>query len=49
MNDNADFGVMVCDREKLRLVLDSAPQKSINLAKIFKNVFTKCKNAGLYY
>jgi hypothetical protein len=29
-----DFGEMVHDREKLSSVLDSAPQRSINLAKI---------------
>jgi hypothetical protein len=40
---------MVCDREKLSSVLDSATQKSITLAKIFKNVFNNCKNAGLCY
>jgi hypothetical protein len=34
---------MVCGREKLNSVLDSAPQKSISLAKVFNN----CKNAGL--
>jgi hypothetical protein len=28
--DNADFGEMVGDREKLSSVLDSAPKKSIN-------------------
>jgi hypothetical protein len=44
--DNADFGEMVRDREKLSPVLDSAPQKSINLAKIFKT-FSTTKNAGL--
>jgi hypothetical protein len=47
--DNADFGEMVCDKEKLSSVLDSARQKSINLVKIFKNVFDNCKNADLYY
>jgi hypothetical protein len=46
--DNANFGEVVCDREKLSSVLDSAPQKSINLAKIFKKVFN-CKNVGLCY
>jgi hypothetical protein len=40
---------MVCDREILSSVLDSAPQKSINLAKIFKKVFNNSKNAGLCY
>jgi hypothetical protein len=39
MIDNADFREMVCDREKLSSVLDSAPQKSTNLAKIFKKSF----------
>jgi hypothetical protein len=34
-------------REKLTSVLDSAPQKSINVAKIFKKVLNNCKNAGL--
>jgi hypothetical protein len=29
--------------------LDSAPQKSTNLAKIFKKVFNSCKNAGMCY
>jgi hypothetical protein len=38
---------MVRDREKLSSVLDSAPQKSINLTKIFKNVFSNFKNAAL--
>jgi hypothetical protein len=38
---------MVRDREKLSSVLDSGPQKSVNLAKIFKNIFNNCKNAGL--
>jgi hypothetical protein len=38
---------MLRDRENLSSVLDSAPQKSISLAKIFKNVFNNCKNAGL--
>jgi hypothetical protein len=42
------FGEMVCDREKLSPVLDSAPQKSITLVKIFKKVFNNCKNAGLH-
>jgi hypothetical protein len=40
---------MVRDREKLSSVLNSAAQKYINLAKIFKNVFNNCKNAGLCY
>jgi hypothetical protein len=40
---------MVRDREKLSSVLDSAPQKSISLAKSFKKVFNNCKNAGLCY
>jgi hypothetical protein len=40
---------MVHCRERLSSVLDSAPQKSINLAKIFKNVFNNCKNAGLCF
>jgi hypothetical protein len=40
---------MVGDREKLSSVLDSTPQKSVNLARIFKNVFNNCKNAGLCY
>jgi hypothetical protein len=34
---------MVCDRENLSSVLDSAPQKSINLAKIFKKFSTTVK------
>jgi hypothetical protein len=38
---------MVCGGEQLSSVFDSAPQKSINLAKIFKNVCNNCKNAGL--
>jgi hypothetical protein len=38
---------MVRDIEKCTSNLDSAPQKFINLAKIFKNVFNNCKNAGL--
>jgi hypothetical protein len=29
---------MVCDREKCSSILDLAPQKSIDLAKIFKKV-----------
>jgi hypothetical protein len=37
---------MVRDREKLSSVLDSAPQKSMNLAKISKKAFNNCKNAG---
>jgi hypothetical protein len=45
--DSADFGEMIYDREKLNSVLDSAPQESVNLAKIFKKVFNNCKNAGL--
>jgi hypothetical protein len=45
--DNADFGEMVRYGEKLSSVLDSAPQKSLNLAKIFKKCFNNCKNAGL--
>jgi hypothetical protein len=40
---------MVCERKKLSSVLDSAPQNSINLAKVFKKVFNNCKNAGLCY
>jgi hypothetical protein len=36
MIDNADFGKMVCDREKLSSVFDSATQKSINLYKILE-------------
>jgi hypothetical protein len=40
---------MVRDREKTSSVLDSAPQKSMNLAKIFKKLFNNCKNAGLCY
>jgi hypothetical protein len=47
--DNADSGEMVRDREKLSSVLDSAPQTSINLANVFKNVFNNSKNAGLCY
>jgi hypothetical protein len=43
------LGEMVRDREKLSSVLDSAPQKSIILAKIFKKDFNNCKNAGLCY
>jgi hypothetical protein len=38
---------MVRDREKLSCVLDSAPQKSVNVAKSFRNVFNNSKNAGL--
>jgi hypothetical protein len=38
---------MVRDEEKLSSVLDSAPQKPINLAKSFEKVFNNCKNAGL--
>jgi hypothetical protein len=34
---------MVCDTEKLSLVLDSAPQKSINLAKCLKKLSTNWK------
>jgi hypothetical protein len=45
--DNADFGERVDDREKLSSVWDSAPQKSTNLAKIFKKVFNNYKNTGL--
>jgi hypothetical protein len=41
------LGEMIRVRETLSSILDSAPQKSINLAKIFKNVFNGCKNAGL--
>jgi hypothetical protein len=37
---------MVCDREKMSSVLDSASHKSKNLARIFKKVFNICKNAG---
>jgi hypothetical protein len=40
---------MVRDRERLSSVLDSEPQNSITLAKIFKNVFINCNNAGLCY
>jgi hypothetical protein len=47
--DNADFGEMVHDIEKLSSVLDSAPQKPTHLAKIFKNIFNNCKSAGLCY
>jgi hypothetical protein len=47
--DNADFGEMVRYREKLGSALDSALQKSMNLAKSFKKKFNKCKNAGLCY
>jgi hypothetical protein len=43
------LGKMVRVRENLSSGLDSAPQKSINLAKNFKNVFNSCKNAGLFY
>jgi hypothetical protein len=46
--DNAGFGEIVRDREKLSSSLDSEPPKAINLSKIFKNVFNNCKNAGLY-
>jgi hypothetical protein len=35
----SDIGEMACDRETLSSVLDSAPQKPINLGKIFKKVF----------
>jgi hypothetical protein len=35
--------------EKNLAVLDSATQKSINLAKIFKNVSENCKSVGLCY
>jgi hypothetical protein len=38
---------MVRDGEKLSSVLDSAPQKSISLVKIFKKFFKNSKNAGL--
>jgi hypothetical protein len=38
---------MVRDEEKLSSGLDSAPQKSVNLAKHFKKVFDNCKKAGL--
>jgi hypothetical protein len=38
---------MVRDREKLSSVLDSALQKSTNLAKMFKKVFNMSKHAGL--
>jgi hypothetical protein len=41
------LGEMVHGREKLNSVLDSAPQKFINLAEIFKKVSNSCKNAGL--
>jgi hypothetical protein len=34
---------MVCDREKLNSVLDSAPQKSATVAKTFKKVFNNVK------
>jgi hypothetical protein len=47
MIDNAHFREMVRDRENLSSVLNSAPQKSTNMATIFKNVFKNCKNAGL--
>jgi hypothetical protein len=43
------FGEMVHDKEKLSSCLDSAPKISIKLAKLFINVFNKCKNAGLCY
>jgi hypothetical protein len=47
--ENADFEEIVRDREKLSSVLDSALQKSINVATIFKKVFNKCKNASLRF
>jgi hypothetical protein len=40
---------MARDREKLSSVLDSALQKSINLAKRVKKGFNNRKNAGLCY
>jgi hypothetical protein len=40
---------MVRDRGKLSSVLDLAPQKSISLAKMVKNVSKNCKNAGLCF
>jgi hypothetical protein len=39
---------MVRDREKLSSALDSAPQKPVHLANIFKRVINYCKNAGLW-
>jgi hypothetical protein len=45
--DTADLGEILRDRETLSSGLDSAPQKSINLAQIFKNVFNSCKTAAL--
>jgi hypothetical protein len=45
--DNADFGEMVSAGEKLSSVLDSEPQKSISLGKIFKKVFNNRKNTVL--
>jgi hypothetical protein len=38
---------MVRDGEKLSSGLDSAPQKSVNLAKHVKKVYKNCKNPGL--
>jgi hypothetical protein len=38
---------MVCGRERFSSVLDSAPEKSVSLGKIFKKAFNNCKNAGL--
>jgi hypothetical protein len=40
---------MVHDREKMGSVLDIAPQKSTNFAKIFKKLFNHLKNAGPCY
>jgi hypothetical protein len=37
------LGEMVRDRGKLGSVLDSGPQKSVNLAKIFKKILTTVK------
>jgi hypothetical protein len=47
--DNADLGEMVRDRENYSSVLDSAFTTSINLAKIFQNVFNNYKNADLCF
>jgi hypothetical protein len=47
ITDNADFGEMVRDREKLSSGLDSGSQKSVNSTKMFKKVFNNCKIAGL--
>jgi hypothetical protein len=37
--DNAGFGEMISDIEKLSSVLDPANQRTINLAKIFTQLF----------